>query len=241
MASQATKSQSGFSLISLIIGAAVFSVVLAATLKLYASGLSASGNSAQANVEDHLTQLSRFLTYALNRGGGGISQDDRNRGIQLCSLSGSNNNWHCESFQASTQNLCMVLPIVKDPSTNPSIEVQGFRLVDQTLYQKQLSAPAGWSNFNARQFCESESNWIALHEPRDFKIDRVRFCKFNSATPTQVLGDYLNNCPSVLTPDSTNTNSTWLVTLDVNMNNGATRFSRPFVTRLYNWPVVGSL
>lgn len=241
MALPATKHQAGFSLISLIIGAAIFSVVLAATLKLYASGMTASGNSAQSNVEDHLTQLSRFLTYALNRGGGGVTDDDRNRGIQLCSLVRNSGGWHCQSYQDSAQNMCLVLPIVKDPSTNPSTEVQGFRLVDQTLYQKQVSAPSGWSNFNVQQFCESDSDWLALHESRDFKIERLRLCKFNSETSNQVLGDYLNNCPSILTPDPASTNSTWIVTLDVAMNGGATRFSRPFVTRLYNWPVVGSL
>ena len=235
-----SRRQGGMSIVSLMIGMVLITTLIFAAMKLSTFSVGAFGSSANGQADETLTQVGKFLVFNLRRAGGFASSPPEKRSIQLCDLQNTPTGRQCVTYQPQAASPCMLVPVVKDPSTTPKIRIQGFRLVDGVV-EKKLIEDATSLPVNANAFCTTNEDWVAMHTTQDFFVDSLKLCNFNAATLDAAMADFSTDCESVLGTKTPATGSPrtgyWMVVFTTRPAAGAsTVASKPMVTPLLNKP-----
>lgn len=231
----------GASIVDLLIGTVLVGILVASGFKLFSETTTSADHNETSQVLEHLTQIGKFMAFNLNRGGGWLSDSDRTKGIQVCNLNASGSSSSCSTFQTSTTTPCLVIPQVRNPSTIPSMHVQGFRLFNKVL-QKKLIDNTDWTGTSVSEFCTNNTGWEDMHSSDDFTMNSLKLCSYDASTMDKALQDYNANCPTVLVNDTGNKTGHWFASFTVTPSGpNQTAFDKHLIIRLFNKPNVGSI
>jgi hypothetical protein len=233
--------QQGVSIVGLLIGTFLLTLLVGSAIKLYANSAGTATQTKLNQIQEEVGQIGKFMTFNLSRGGGWETEADWLKGIQVCNLVGASGSRSCQTYTTGAASPCMAIPLIQDPSTIPMMKIEGFRLVDNVLQKKEV-VNVSWETTNFERFCADDTSWASMHNSNDFTITQMTLCDFNPKDLNTALNNFDTSCGTILAlPTSTTKSGHWIASFNIATNGAATTFTAPFIIRLYNKPNVGTL
>ncbi len=227
----------GYSLIGLLVVSALMGVLLAGNINTLAFIHASLVNSSNEELLNQASRLSEVLSSKIQRGGSALTTESDAFGVQVCDVSSDKRN--CVAYTSDAAQPCMALPIQIGSGALATIEVQGFRLVDNTL-QQRVQQNVNMRTFNTERFCTASAEWRNMHDPKDIGVSQFKLCKFQAEHSSQIFADYGSNCPSILTtaPDLS---TFWIAQVSAfKTQQRQAQISQHRIVQLFNSPRVGT-
>ena len=231
------ESKRGYTLVGFLIVSALMGALLASNINTLAFIHASFANSSNEELLNQTSRLSEELGSKLQRSGSMLTTESDEFGVQLCNVSSDQKS--CRAYTDQSAQPCVALPIQVGNGAFATIDVQGFRLVDNTLQQRTLSN-VELKTFNTGKFCTATDEWRNMHNPRDIKVSQFRVCKFKANNSNQIFADYQSSCPSVLTM-SPGLSTFWIAQIDAHKaGQRQTQISQHRIVQLFNSPRVST-
>ncbi len=227
--------KNGYSLVGFLIVTALMGILLTNNINTLAFIHSSFANASNEELLNQTSRLSEVISSKLQRSGSMLSTESAEFGVQLCNLNSNKKN--CKTYSSASEQPCMALPIQIGSGAFATIEVQGFRLVDNTL-QQRVQTNVSMNSFDTKTFCTATDEWQNMHNPKDIAVTQLKICKFRAENSEQIFADYQSNCPSILTT-SPAPSTFWIAQLHAHKaDQPNTLISQHRIVQLFNSPVV---
>ena len=187
--------QRGATLIGVLVGSALLSLMLASTINLSVFGRAGPSSEQSLSPSSQSTVLIDSLASKIALGGGYVSSSDTDKGIQICALNEQGSS--CGRFSNQYTRFCVVFPSRVGGNDSSRMDANGIRLLGGVLYERQR-AGVDLRTFDATSFCANHRDWIPMNNSQHFAVNSIRFCRFQSSAMVSVSHDFEAVCPSVL-------------------------------------------
>ena len=226
------KKHRGFSLISVMLGLSLLTVMLASNMKLLSFISTSSGKSDSDELLNQSTRLTEMFASRVNRGGAYLVEGDDTKGIQLCALNSSGS--QCSKYSNQTQNFCLTLPVQIGNGALATIDIKGFRLLNGVLQQRSQVDVKPLKTFDTAAFCKNNNEWENLHNGNDFTVSSLKLCRFKASTFASITANYATQCESVLAAEPI-ASAYWVALFDITPKTiGANALQQTRIIQLFN-------
>lgn len=223
--------QRGATLIGLLVGSALLSLMIASTISLSTFGRTGPSSEQSLSPSRQSAVLIDGLATKIALGGGYVSSSDTDKGIQICALNEQGS--HCGRFTNQYSRFCVVFPRRVGGNDSSSMNVNGVRLLGGVLYERQR-AGVDLGTFNATSFCTNHGDWRAMNNTQYFSVNSLRFCRFQGSAMLSLSHDFEVACPSVLQGNQ-EPNQYWVTVMEVQPRAQAMpSFSKMSLNTLWN-------
>ncbi len=203
--------QCGATLIGILVGSALLSLMIASTINLSTFGRSGPASDKSQSPARLSLALSESLAAKVALGGGYVSTSDTDKGIQICAL--NENGSHCGRFSNQHHRFCIVFPSRVGGDDSSSIDVSGVRLFGGVLYERR-AVRIDLKTFDVTSFCANHNNWLPMSDKAYLSVNSIRFCRFQGGAIGSLSHDFEAFCPSVL-QNNMEPNQYWVTVMNV--------------------------
>ena len=203
--------QRGATLIVMLVGSALLSLMIASTISLATSGRAGPSKDQSMLPAMQTAVLIDNLAAKIALGGGYVSTSDTDKGIQICALNEQGS--YCGRFSNQHSRFCIVFPSRGGGNDSSSMDVNGVRLLGGVLYERQRVG-VDLSTFDSTSFCTNHGDWKPMNDNQIFLVNSLRFCRFQGSAMLSLSHDFEVMCPSVLQADL-EPNQYWVTLMDV--------------------------